>query len=204
MVDFDGTITKIDTVDLMVRKFAKDGWQYYEDLWEKGEMATEECAVEIIKLMEMSEKELLDLLYEVEIDEYFLDFLKVCKEKGYEVVIVSDGYDFNIKAVMDKHNFNVEFYSNKLWFEKREIKVDFPYKSKECDKCGMCKLEVLKEYKKKGYYTIYIGDGYSDLCVAKYADEVFAKGVLEKYCKENGIPCISFKNFDDIMGKLKR
>lgn len=204
LVDFDGTVTKIDTVDLMVNKFAKDGWQYYEELWEKGEMSTEECAIETLKLMEMNEKKILDLLYTIEIDDYFLEFLNFCKVKNYEVVIVSDGYDFNIKAIMDKYGFNVEFYSNKLWFDKGEIKVDFPYKSKDCNKCGMCKLEVLNRYKNERYYVVYIGDGYSDICVVKYADEVFAKGILEKYCKENDIPYISFKNFGDIIEKLKR
>ncbi len=203
MIDFDGTVTKVDTVDLMVKKFAKDGWQYYEELWEKGEMSTEECAIETLKLMEMDEKRLLDLLYTIEIDDYFMEFLEFCSTKGYEVVIVSDGYDFNIKAIMEKYRFNVKFYSNKLWFEDGKIKVDFPYKSRDCNKCGMCKLEVLKRYKSRGYYVVYIGDGYSDLCVAKHADEVFAKDVLEKYCRENGIPHIPFKNFGDIIEKIK-
>lgn len=103
LVDFDGTVTKVDTVDLMVKKFAKDGWQYYEELWEKGEMSTEECAIETLKLMEVDEKKLLDLLYTIEIDDYFMEFLNFCRTKDYEVVIVSDGYDFNIKAIMDKY-----------------------------------------------------------------------------------------------------
>ncbi|HCD10387.1 MAG TPA: phosphoserine phosphatase [Thermoanaerobacter sp.] len=204
LVDFDGTVTKVDTVDLMVKKFAKDGWQYYEELWEKGEMSTEECAIETLKLMEVDEKKLLDLLYTIEIDDYFMEFLNFCRTKDYEVVIVSDGYDFNIKAIMDKYGFNIKFYSNKLWFEDGIIKVDFPHKSKDCNKCGMCKLEVLNRYKIRGYYVVYIGDGYSDFCVSQHADKVFAKGVLEKYCKENEIPCTPFRNFGDIIEKLKR
>lgn len=204
LVDFDGTITKVDTVDLMVNKFAKDGWQYYEELWEKGEISTEECAIETLKLMKVNERKLLDLLYTIEIDDYFLEFLSFCKAKNYEVVIVSDGYDFNIKAIMDKYGFNVAFYSNKLWFDMGKIKVDFPYKSNNCNKCGMCKLDVLNKYKSEGYYVTYIGDGYSDICVVEYADEVFAKGILEKYCIENNISYFSFKDFSCIINKLKQ
>ncbi|MGB9809033.1 MAG: phosphoserine phosphatase, partial [Caldanaerobacter sp.] len=72
LVDFDGTVTKEDTVYMMVNKFAKEGWQYYNELWEKGEMSTEECAVNILKLMQVSQEELLEFIVQnVEIDEYF-------------------------------------------------------------------------------------------------------------------------------------
>lgn len=205
LVDFDGTVTKKDTVYIMVEKFAKEGWQYYNELWEKGEMSTEECAIETLKLMEVSEEELFKFIMEnVEIDDHFLEFLGVTKEKGYEVVIVSDGYDFIIEAVMKKYNLKLPYYSNKMWFEGGKIKVAFPYKDKECDKCGMCKLNILKEYRKKGYSVAFVGDGYSDFCVVEHADEVFAKDVLADYCEEKGIKYFRFGSFKDIIRYVKR
>jgi len=203
LIDFDGTITKVDTVELMIKNFAKDGWQYYEHLWENGQISTEECAINTLKLMSVSEYKLLSLLNTVQIDDYFISFLDFCKKNNLEAVIVSDGYDFNIKAIMKKYNFYIDYFSNRLWFENDSIKVEFTYKNKECDKCGMCKLNILQKYKDKGYKVFYIGDGYSDFCVSDYADIVFAKGVLKKYCEEKNIKFFSFHNFNDIIKKIE-
>lgn len=204
LVDFDGTITKLDTCDAMVREFARDGWQYYEKLWENGEISTEQCAIEISKLMDVDEEKLINLLNGIEIDEYFIDFLNFCRSYGYKVVITSDGYDFNIKTVLKRYGIEIEYYSNKMWFEDGKASVQFMNANGSCRKCGMCKRDILNQFKDEGVYIIYIGDGYSDLCVAKYADEIFAKRVLKKYCEENGIPHIPFENFNDVINKLKR
>ncbi|MGB9810037.1 MAG: phosphoserine phosphatase, partial [Caldanaerobacter sp.] len=115
---------------------------------------------------------------------------------------VSDGYDFIINAVFEKYNLTLPYYSNKMWFEDGKIKVAFPYKDEVCDKCGMCKLNILKKYKGKGYRVAFVGDGYSDFCVVEYADEVFAKDVLANYCLEKGIGFYRFENFKDIVGYI--
>ena len=62
----------------------------------------------------------------------------------------------------------------------------------------MCKCEKVKEDK-----FCYIGDGTSDLCIARKADVLFATKKLDKYCKENSIKHYSFKSFDDIINILE-
>jgi 2-hydroxy-3-keto-5-methylthiopentenyl-1-phosphate phosphatase len=47
--------------------------------------------------------------------------------------------------------------------------------------------------------VVFIGDGYSDMCVSGYADVVFAKNQLLSYCKSSQIPCISYNAFSDIL-----
>ena len=49
-LDFDGTITKIDTCFLMVNTFAGDGWKEIDEQWERKEITTEECASLTFKL----------------------------------------------------------------------------------------------------------------------------------------------------------
>ena len=41
---------------------------------------------------------------------------------------------------------------------------------------------------------IYVGDGRSDICPAKEADIVMAKGVLLKYLRSHKLPCVEFNN----------
>ena len=43
-IDFDGTITKKDVCEAMVERFAADGWQEINLLWETRKISTEECA----------------------------------------------------------------------------------------------------------------------------------------------------------------
>lgn len=202
LVDFDGTITKEDTCYKMVKEFAKGGWMEIEKRWESGEINTEECALQTFELMDMNEESLTNLLDKVEIDDYFKEFLNFCNYKNYKVIIASDGYDFNIRTILNKYNITLQFYSNKLYFKDNKVFAEFNT-YKDCDKCGSCKLDILKRYKKNNT-VIFIGDGYSDICVAKYADILYAKEILLEYCKKNNILCRPFKNFKDIIKDLKK
>lgn len=50
---------------------------------------------------------------------------------------------------------------------------------------------------------VMIGDGYSDRCPVKYADVVFAKSSLEKYCQRENVTFTAFRTFDDVRRKLE-
>lgn len=50
---------------------------------------------------------------------------------------------------------------------------------------------------------MYIGDGYSDQCPARFADFVFAKGRLIKYCQQQNITFFEFRNFSDVQKKVE-
>jgi 2-hydroxy-3-keto-5-methylthiopentenyl-1-phosphate phosphatase len=50
---------------------------------------------------------------------------------------------------------------------------------------------------------MYIGDGISDRCPVRFADIVFAKGRLIRYCQEQNIPYHEFRTFDDVRSRLE-
>jgi 2-hydroxy-3-keto-5-methylthiopentenyl-1-phosphate phosphatase len=50
---------------------------------------------------------------------------------------------------------------------------------------------------------VYVGDGYSDRCPIRYADIVFAKGQLIKYCQELNITYFEFDHFGDVQLKME-
>lgn len=197
-VDFDGTITKVDTCEAMVKAYASGKTEEINRLWEQKKLTTIECATEVFKLLNTDLKGIETLMDTIEIDEYFIDFISLCKEKGYEVYILSDGYDFNINRILTRYGINIPFYSNKLLYDKG-FQIDCPNYNSSCGKCGTCKTNLIKVLNPKEYDTIYIGDGYSDTCAVSNSNIIFAKGSLYKFCIENNLNAILFDSFKDII-----
>lgn len=198
--DFDGTVTKVDSCFAMVKSLARDGWQELNKKWEERKLSTLECANQTFGLFDANLDDIKNLMDTIEIDEYFREFLDLCRSKDYEIYILSDGYDFNIQAILNRYNINIKYFANKLIYGKdNRFRAECPYQSSSCQRCGTCKTELIKQLTTKGSQIIYIGDGHSDMCAAENADVVFAKDVLYRYCREKGINAIEFKNFKDII-----
>jgi 2-hydroxy-3-keto-5-methylthiopentenyl-1-phosphate phosphatase len=202
-VDFDGTVTTEDTCAAMVRAFAAPGWEALNERWEQGQLSTEACANLTFKLFRADLEDLRRLLETaVEIDEYFPAFLRLCRERGDRVIVLSDGYDFNIKTVFQKYGIDLPFYANRMVYDGG-FRIECPHLNPECGSCGVCKARLMERLREPGSQAVYIGDGYSDTCPAGKADMIFAKGTLYLYCLEKGIPAQHFDSFRDIIAFLK-
>ncbi|MDI3534473.1 MAG: 2-hydroxy-3-keto-5-methylthiopentenyl-phosphate phosphatase [Thermosediminibacterales bacterium] len=199
-IDFDGTITKKDVVASMVEAFCREGWKEINDKWERGEISTEECAKQTFELFDATESDIYRLLDTVEFDDFFKPFVELCKKRGYEIFILSDGYDLMIDYLLKKYGLSdLTFYANKLIINNNRYSIKCPNINPDCGKCGTCKKGLLNYLKKEGFQTVYIGDGYSDICVSSAADILFAKDSLLQYCNNNNIPAVPFENFNDII-----
>ncbi len=198
-VDFDGTITKEDTCFAVVKAFAKNGWEEINRLWEEKKISTVECANQVFKLFDASLSDIKALVDRMEIDECFKDFLALSDTKGYEVIILSDGYDFNIQAILNRFGIDLKYYANRLIYNKQGFSIECPHQNPACKNCGTCKTSLIKELKNGADQIIYIGDGYSDMCPAAQADLVFAKDVLFSYCQEKGMNVVHISGFRDII-----
>lgn len=199
--DFDGTITKEDSVNKFFEKYTGDKWLESEKLWIEGKISSRENAIIQVGLLKnVSQKQLDDYINSIEIDDYFLEFVDFVKSNNIKLTILSDGFDLFIKKILDRYDLDIPYYANKLIYRKGKFSIEFPYYRENCDKkAGMCKCSKVKENK-----FCYIGDGTSDLCIAKKADVLFASKNLHIYCKENNITCINFKSFYDILKLLDK
>ena len=198
-IDFDGTITKVDTCVAMAKAFAPNDVQKINDLWEKKEITSGECAGRILGAINANVEDLKKLLESIEIDEYFKKFLAFCDDREYKWYILSDGYDFNIKTVLTRHGIeNAQLFANSLLYEDG-FKMKSTYANPLCGDCGSCKTELMEKLTEPGSQSVYIGDGFSDICPASRADLVFAKGMLYRYCREHEIAAVKFHNFQDII-----
>ena len=198
--DFDGTITKGDSVNQFFEMYAPEKWLDSEKLWIEGKISSRENAVIQVGLLKnISQQQLDDYINSIEIDDYFLDFVDYIKSQNIKLTILSDGFDLFIKKVLERYDLDIPYYANKLIYKNGNFSIEFPYYNENCDKkAGMCKCQKVQENR-----FCYIGDGTSDLCIASKADLLFASKNLHNYCKKNKINHVHFTSFRNIIDMLK-
>ncbi len=198
LVDFDGTISVVDTLVYISTKF----YPLQSKIWSKKIKSGEYNILQWLKIFEetfnIDEKDYLKALDDITIDPFFKEFA----EKN-EVRIVSGGFTYNIDYILRRNGIqNVKIYANTLEFiEKNKIRLEMNYLNESCILCGVCKRDIYYKYKKEYDWIVYIGDGITDVCVAEFCDEIYAlKGYyLEDYLTTKGTPHKSFKNFSEII-----
>lgn len=201
-IDFDGTISSQDFCAAMVMKFARDGWEELNRLWEEKLLSTEECAIRTLELIDAGPEEMEAFLKTVDIDPTFPPFIAWAEFNNYPLYVLSDGYDNYIKEAFTRYGLNLPYYANHMEYE-HGWKIKCSYLDNECPKCGVCKTGLIKNLLKLEYTSVYIGDGYSDICPAEYCDVVFAKKTLARLCQENGIPFYAYDNFSDVQRTIE-
>lgn len=202
-LDFDGTISREDVCYKMVKTFAAHGWEELNSLWEKGVLSTVDCAQSTLRLMSVDSIELQAFFDGMDIDESFADFVKWVKAKTYPLYILSDGYDNYIELLLKKKQIELPVYANHLEYQQEGWQIRTPHLNEECQKCGVCKSSIIKRLISHENVSVYVGDGYTDLCPAGICDIVFAKNRLAEYCEETGIKFYEFHDFNDIQRKME-
>ena len=207
--DFDGTISLYDTWIEIGEYFIRDKEKWAEVIRDFEELKTgaretflSECSLienfDLDKFNEIIDKQ--------KIDPAFTDFNNFCDLNGFDVTILSEGMDYYINRVLSNHNLDIPFYSNKMVLsdDKKSFSLEFPYSDAECRRCGCSKRNILLNSTADDEISVFIGDGFSDVCAVHYADIVFAKKSLASYCWKNNITYFDFGNFSDITRKLEK
>ncbi len=199
--DFDGTVAQEDVGELLFNTFTPKGEsKKIARMWERGEISSRECLEREAALIEIERGELDRFVIQRRLDPFFKDFHDFAKKRDMEVFITSDGLDYYIETLLLRNGLGeIEFFANHLVVNDTRFEVEFPhYDLMDCTDCGCCKTHHIHRYRDEGYFIIYVGDGLSDRCPIEAADMVFAKGDLLKFCVQNGIDHIKFRNFRDV------
>jgi 2,3-diketo-5-methylthio-1-phosphopentane phosphatase len=200
--DFDGTVSQ-DLNCMIYAKFASVG-MYYADLWELGEISTPEEIKLTFETITASHSEIADEIRKADFDPHFVEFVRLCIEKGLEVAIVSDGLEWSIETVLSKHGVpKIDIYANQIFFEEDGFRFAFPWRDERYPHAGVCKPLVIKKFHAEGKRVIYIGDGRSDHDAIHDADVVYAKDQLLAYCQAENVPAIAYQNFNNLVDAIK-
>ncbi|MBN1162947.1 MAG: MtnX-like HAD-IB family phosphatase [Candidatus Krumholzibacteriota bacterium] len=205
--DFDGTLAVRDIGHHFFGTYIKDTARWRELLgrWKMGLISSRECLEREVSWLEADQAELDSFIDREKLDPFIKDFIDFCTRQKYEFLILSDGMDYYIDALLMKFGLGyLDFKANHLVLEGGRIAgVEFPYHNLlDCTMCGNCKKFHVDALREEGFYTVYIGNGYSDRCPCEHTDLVFAKGDLLDHCRQKGIDCIPFDNFRDVEREL--
>jgi len=202
LCDFDGTISTSDVTDTLLEAFGKPGWQEIEAEWLAGRIGSRVCMQQQIACLDASKEELDEAIDAIGVDDAFAAFVDAIATRGWELSIVSDGLDYAIKRILERHRLPLlPFYANRLTQTgERSWKLDSPYADAACcSASGMCKCAFARRARTAGNKVLMIGDGRSDFCVAGCADLVFAKGSLTAHCLDKRLPHVPISGFSDAL-----
>ncbi|MBU0683519.1 MAG: MtnX-like HAD-IB family phosphatase, partial [Candidatus Omnitrophica bacterium] len=205
-IDFDNTISKIDTIDDILVKFSKDDkWVSLENDWKKGKIASRECLKGQLKSIQVTKTKLNKYLSQVRIDPYFKKLISLFQKNNIPMTIVSDNFDYLLRFILRVHGIkNVKVYCNSLSFSKNGLIPRFPRSNRNCCACAHCKTKSTKLSDASKYVSIYIGDGRSDVCAAKNSNIIFAKDYLSKALTKDKITHIPIISLKDVYTHLRK
>jgi 2,3-diketo-5-methylthio-1-phosphopentane phosphatase len=207
LCDFDGTVSRTDVGYQFFVRFTGQGWRDIDAAYCRGEIGSRQAYARAAAILEGDREGMLDfVLNRAELDRDFPAFRHFCRERGWELIIVSDGLDFYIDAVLRRHGLeDIPVRTNRAVFPPGgPPDIQFPWASEDCGRCGTCKREILRALRDGGARIIYVGDGHSDVCPSAEADLVFAKRYLLRACEQDGRPCVPFDRFGDVQDFLAR
>jgi len=205
-IDFDNTITSRDVLDDMIERFSiNDRWIDLERKWKRGDIGSRECLQGQVKGIRITKRNLDKYLAGVKLDPYFKRLIKFLNAEKIKTIVLSDNFDYILKRILSLNAIKgLKLYSNKLRFRQDRLIPGFPFTDKKCRKCAHCKLKNLLANSDTGSIIVYIGDGHSDVCPAKYADIVFAKEDLLSYYRGKKSGCLAFKSLKEVYDYFRR
>jgi len=201
--DFDGTVTEEDISFFLLDAFAQGDWRQLLREYKEHRMSVGEFNTKAFAMVKADKHTLLEALKGgVKVRAGFHELVNYCLEKGFRLVIVSNGLDFYIMAVLkDLGLRNVEVYAAQASFHTEGMKVQYVGPDGKRLNDGF-KEVYIKSFLKLGYRVIYMGNGDSDVAPAKYAHYVFATGDLLAYCRESNLKYKPFESFLDAVREL--
>jgi 2-hydroxy-3-keto-5-methylthiopentenyl-1-phosphate phosphatase len=201
--DFDATITREDIGDKLFRELG-DERACVENYarFRAGTLDACECWVLNCATVKRCTPEVFNAFVDkAEIDPGFPLFAAFCRERAIPITVVSDGFDAYISRILSREGLGgLPVFSNTLQLTPEGGLVpSFPHTDAECRACANCKRNHLLTRTSEDQVIVYIGDGHSDCCPARYADVVFAKHQLLKFCEKENITYHRFETYRDVL-----
>jgi len=181
VLDFDGTVTERDTLDIVLERFGDaEVYERAEAELEAGRMTLNEVISAEFATVTAPLDEVV--AYAVEHARVRPGFAELARAR--HPLVVSSGFHELIEPVFEREGVldAVELRANRV--DARPDGWQVRYRVAEtCEVCG----EPCKRGDLPAGEVAYAGDGHSDYCAALAADRVYATGSLARYLDERGV-----------------
>jgi 2-hydroxy-3-keto-5-methylthiopentenyl-1-phosphate phosphatase len=194
VVDWDGTVTEVDSLHLVLEEFGDKGiYHAVEERLGRKLTLHEVIALEFETVTAPLDEVVGWVLENVVVRKGFAEFAK-----SRRPLVVSSGFHELIEPVLEREGIEVELRANRLDPRPDGWRVLFRNQA-PCPVCG----EPCKRADVAGLGDFaFVGDGYSDRCVSLAATRVFARDGLARYLDGLGHPYDPFTDFDEIAARL--
>ncbi len=206
-LDFDGTVTEEDVSFLLLDTYVGSRWRGYLKEYSEGRIPVGTFNKRVFGMMKADRRTMTELVLtsdRVKVRPGFRDLVDYCSQKGYKIIVVSNGLSFYIEAILDSLGLDhIEVYAAENNFSPDGMKVRY---------VGLDGKELEAGFKEaytellggNGYNIIYVGNGASDIFSSRRALKVFATGNLLEKCREEQLECIPFTDFYDVIKGLEK
>jgi 2-hydroxy-3-keto-5-methylthiopentenyl-1-phosphate phosphatase len=194
VLDWDGTVTEVDGLHLVLLEFG-DAEIYDEH---ESRLGRDLTLQEVISGEFRSVRAPLPVVVEWVRDNARLRAGFVDLARKHRPLIVSSGFHELIVPVLDREGLEIEIRANRLDPQPDGWRVLF----RPQEMCGVCGEQCKRSDIAGIGEFVYVGDGYSDRCVAEIATRVFARDGLAEYLATKGVPFEPFDDFHDVQRAL--
>jgi len=194
VLDWDGTVTEVDGLHLVLLEFG-DAEIYDEH---ESRLGRDLTLQEVISGEFRSVRAPLPVVVEWVRDNARLRAGFVELARKHRPLIVSSGFHELIVPVLDREGLEIEIRANRLDPQPDGWRVLF----RPQEMCGVCGEQCKRSDIAGIGEFVYVGDGYSDRCVAEIATRVFARDGLAAYLATKGVPFEPFDDFHDVQRAL--
>jgi 2-hydroxy-3-keto-5-methylthiopentenyl-1-phosphate phosphatase len=193
-VDWDGTVTEVDGLHLVLLEFGEvEIFEAHESRLGRDLTLHEVIAGEF-RTLRAPLPEVVEFVREnARLRAGFGDFAR-----KHQPLVVSSGFHELIAPILEREGIELEVMANRLDPRPEGWRVDFRA-GNVCELCG----EPCKRSDVAGRdQFVYVGDGFSDRCVALAASRVFARDGLARYLDAKGVAYEPFGDFHDVARAL--
>jgi 2-hydroxy-3-keto-5-methylthiopentenyl-1-phosphate phosphatase len=113
-VDFDGTIAPDDPTDRILERFADPAWRAIEAEWQEGTITSRTCMRRQAALLRATPAQLDATIRSVQVDPGFYGFVGLCRRRGVDVTVVSDGFDRVVRGALQRARLRLRWFANAL------------------------------------------------------------------------------------------
>lgn len=199
LCDFDGTVAPTDVGARLMARFSSATAAEKHALdaaWNSGAIGHRALTEAECGHLRCDAAEAHEFARGFALDPDFPTFVRAVEARGDQVCVVSEGFDFYIRLLLDRDGLGaLPLSANRLRFDDGRAHPEFPNQERSCGRCGNCKGAEVRAWQARGFRTVLVGDGLSDRCGARAADVVLARGALLEWCRRERLEAVAARDF---------